>query len=366
MGQAQILDGVKLDFDDVLIVPKSSVTASRKAVNLVRQFRFYHSPLRWEGIPILAANMDTTGTFAMANAMAEHQMGCVIHKHYTEKEKATHQLTPYDWYSFGMDAMEGYNDNRYFFGGYTCLDVANGYTNDFLELVAKVREAQPNMVIMAGNVCTPNMVERLIDHGADIVKIGIGPGSVCTTRTVAGVGYPQLSAIMECADAAHGRKTDEGRLGLICADGGCKTPGDICKAFAGGADFVMIGGMLAGTDECDGTWEWTIGEPMWSQGELMEDCGHFLGYYGQQKKALTFYGMSSYEAKDKYGARKDYTPAEGKKVSVPYKGPVSGVLKEIEGGLRSCCAYVGATDLRYLGDCATFVRVNRTHNTVFG
>jgi len=362
MGQAQILDGVKLDFDDVLIVPKSSINASRKAVNLVREFKFYHSSNVWKGVPILAANMDTTGTFAMAKVMRDHQMGCVLHKHYSVLDKMGQSLTDqqdgYNIESFGMDAM-----NHNMPPKYVCLDVANGYTNQFLELVSKMREKHgKELTIIAGNVCTPNMVERLIDHGADIVKIGVGGGSVCTTRLVAGVGYPQLSAIMECADAAHGRKSDEGRLGLICADGGCRTPGDICKAFAAGADFVMVGGMLTGTDECDGEWEYDV---KW------ERTTHpTLGISIREerrggKKALSFYGMSSYSAQDKHNGRKDYTASEGKKVSVPYKGPVADILKEIVGGLRSCCAYVGATDLRYLGDCASFVRVNRTHNRIF-
>src|SRR5690606_31501001 len=210
---------------------------------------------------------------------------------------------------------------------------------------------------------TPEMVQELIVHGkADIVKIGIGPGSVCRTRKVTGVGYPQLSAVIECADVAHGLKNGQGRLGLICADGGCNEPGDVAKAFGAGADFVMLGGMLAGTDECEGEWEYDtistcVGSNEWSV--------HFE--QEQVKKALVFYGMSSYEAQDKYnGGMATYRAAEGEKVSVPYKGPVKDVLQQIEGGLRSACAYVGATSLKDLPRCTTFVRVNSTHNTVFG
>jgi GMP reductase len=187
---------------------------------------------------------------------------------------------------------------------------------------------------MAGNVATPEMVQELLIQGrADIVKVGIGPGSVCTTRKMTGVGYPQLSAIIECADAAHGNK------GHICADGGCRSPGDVAKAFGGGADFVMLGGMLAGTDECEG--EWVISDG--------------------RKVAMRFYGMSSQEAQEKHlGGVKEYCAAEGKSVEVQYKGAVSDVLREVLGGLRSACAYVGADRLKDLPKCCTFVRCTRT------
>jgi len=210
-----------------------------------------------------------------------------------------------------------------------CLDAANGYTMYFVDRLQQLREAQPKAIIMAGNVCTPEMVQELLLRGADIVKVGIGPGSVCTTRTETGVGYPQLSAVIECADAAHGLG------GLVCADGGCKTPGDVAKAFAGGADFVMLGGMLAGCDECDGKW--------------------FNNGFEFQ-----FYGMSSKQAQEEfYDGVPNYATAEGKCTIVDKKGPAAHVLRRITGGLRSACAYTGAARLKDLPKCTTFVRVSR-------
>ena len=192
---------------------------------------------------------------------------------------------------------------------------------------------------MAGNLVGGSMTKELVLNGADIVKVGIGPGSVCETRIVAGVGYPQLSAIDEAAYEAHGIG------GLICADGGCTRVGDICKAMAAGADFVMLGGLFAGTDECDG--EWTINS-------------------SREKQSLEFYGMSSKEANNKYnGGLKDYKAAEGKSITVPYKGKVEEVVREIKGGLASCCTYVGATKIKDLPKCASFVRCSQQENTIF-
>jgi GMP reductase len=221
--------------------------------------------------------------------------------------------------------------------GYVCIDVANGYTESFVEFVAKFREDYPRITVMAGNVVTGEMTEELILSGADIVKVGIGPGSVCTTRSMTGVGYPQLSAVIECADAAHGLG------GRICADGGCTSPGDVAKAFGGGADFVMLGGMLAGHDEC--------------AGDIVEVSG---------KKYKSFYGMSSRTAMEKYsGGVATYRASEGKEVLVPYRGPVATSLQDILGGLRSACTYVGARMLRELTKRTTFVRAGMQTNEVF-
>lgn len=231
-----------------------------------------------------------------------------------------------------------------------CIDVANGYTDDFVNACKRVRSLadglSANPVIMAGNVCTPEMVQEIILHGGvDIVKIGIGPGSVCTTRLKTGVGYPQLSAVLECSHAAHGLRNGKGRLGLICADGGCRQPADVAKAFAAGADFVMLGGMLAGTDECEGAWVTEFG---WDEVVV--------------KKSLQFYGMSSEKAQNKYGdGLKDYRSSEGRVISVPYKGLASDVISDILGGLRSACAYTGATCLKDFAKTAEFIRVNNIH-----
>jgi len=219
-----------------------------------------------------------------------------------------------------------------------CVDVANGYTKAFISFIHKLRAGHPDITIMAGNVVTGEMTEELILDGVDIVKVGIGPGSVCTTRRMSGVGYPQLSAIIECADAAHGLH------GLICADGGCTSPGDLAKAFGAGADFVMLGGMLAGHDECGS--------------DIIEVNG---------VKKMRFYGMSSREAMEKYaGGVAAHRAAEGKEVLLDYRGPVEGTLQDILGGVRSACTYVGARKLKELSKCTTFIRVSQQLNEVFG
>ena len=221
---------------------------------------------------------------------------------------------------------------------FLCIDVANGYREDFINAVKRYRETFKEKIIIAGNVATREMTEALILAGADIVKIGIGPGSVCTTRSVAGVGYPQLSSISECSDAAHGLG------GHVMADGGCKYPGDVSKAFGAGADFVMLGGMFAGHEE--------------SGGELVEDENGV--------KYKDFYGMSSTKAQQTYyGDLAEHRAPEGKKVRLKYKGPLDTTVQAILGGVRSACSYVGAKTLKDLPKCTTFIRVTQTTNEIF-
>ena len=331
----------KLDFDDVLIRPKRSEAPSRASVDLQREYRFLNSRANWCGIPIVASNMDTVGTMTMAEALGPEMMTC-LHKHYPEdrlieffKTKSSAQSTLFtlgikDDEFEKLKHVKARADVRF-----VCVDAANGYTKYFVERVKRIRETFADLTIMAGNVATPDMVQELLISGAaDIVKIGIGPGSVCTTRLMTGVGYPQLSAIIECADAAHGLR------GHVCADGGCRWPGDVVKALAAGADFVMLGGLLAGHDECEG--EWVV-----ENGKRVE---------------MTFYGMSSRRALETYsGGRRDYRACEGREIRVPYKGPVKETIQEITGGLRSACAYVGAKRLKDLSKCTTFVVCNRPH-----
>ena len=338
---------LKLDFKDVLIRPKRSTLTSRSDVDIARQFSFRHGKEAYDGIPIIAANMDSTGTFEMASALAPLGLSVALHKHYavaeyvaffrtlTRKSAAFYSIgiTRADEEKFGQ-VMQAAGDHI----GYACLDVANGYHENFATFVARIRETYPHLVIMAGNVVTGEMTEQLILSGADIVKVGIGPGSVCTTRKMTGVGYPQLSAIIECADAAHGLG------GQICADGGCTTPGDVAKAFGGGADFVMLGGMFAGHNE--------------SGGERVERDGQVF---------RRFYGMSSKAAMDKYsGGVAGYRAAEGKEVLLPERGPVEPTVAEILGGVRSACTSVGARRLKELSKRTTFIRVNQQLNEVFG
>jgi GMP reductase len=337
---------VKLDFHDVLIRPKRSVLKTRADVSLEREFRFKHSKTTWKGVPIIAANMDHTGTIAMAKALADHHLLTALDKF----------ITPDAWSALAADTKANAAPHTFVSMGiadgdfahleqmmqaapcpFLCLDVANGYTERFVACLEHLREKYPQTVIMAGNVVTGEMVEELILSGADIVKIGIGPGSVCTTREKTGVGYPQLSAIIECADAAHGLG------GQVCADGGCVTPGDVAKAFAAGADFIMLGGMLAGHDEC--------------LGDVITEDG---------KKFKRFYGMSSMEAMERHhGSMADYRASEGRSVNVPYRGPVKNTILDILGGIRSTCTYVGAHQLKELSKRTTFIRVARQLNEVF-
>ncbi|OGT38257.1 MAG: GMP reductase [Gammaproteobacteria bacterium RIFCSPHIGHO2_12_FULL_38_14] len=336
---------VKLDFKDVLIRPKRSVLNTRSEVNLERELRFKHTQSTWSGVPIIAANMDHTGTFEMAEALSEHHLLTALDKFITvdqwKKFLETHEnLLSYCFVSLGIADVDFKKLDELMeliSFPFICLDVANGYTERFVSCLEHLREKYPKSVIMAGNVVTGEMVEELILSGADIVKIGIGPGSVCTTREKTGVGYPQLSAIIECADAAHGLG------GHVCADGGCSTPGDIAKAFAAGSDFVMLGGMFAGHDECSG--------------EVLQEHG---------KKIKRFYGMSSTEAMERHhGSIADYRASEGRSVNVPYRGPVKNTVLDILGGLRSTCTYVGAHRLKELSKRTTFIRVARQLNEVF-
>lgn len=336
---------MKLDFNDVLIRPKRSVLKTRADVSLEREFRFRHTQTTWQGVPIIAANMDHTGTFAMAQALAGHNLMTALDKFLTVDDwkkflKSHADVLTHCFASIGVsdaDYAKLEEIMRITPIPYICLDVANGYTEKFVSVLEHLREKYPKTVIMAGNVVTGEMVEELILSGADIVKIGIGPGSVCSTREKTGVGYPQLSAIIECADAAHGLG------GQVCADGGCVTPGDVAKAFAAGADFVMLGGMLAGHDE--------------SSGEIIEDNG---------KRYKRFHGMSSSEAMEQHhGSVADYRASEGRAVNVPYRGPVKDTVLDILGGLRSTCTYVGAHRLKELSKRTTFIRVARQLNEVF-
>ena len=337
---------LKLTFDDVLIRPKRSTLVSRSDVNLVREFKFRHAKGTWTGIPIVAANMDTTGLFSIARVLQGHKMLTCTQKFYSTKEfseaweegvePACIAVTcgsTVESFDLLKRKMATNKDLKMI-----CIDVANGYREVFLQFVRKVRKEFSDKIIIAGNVATREMTEALILAGADIVKVGIGPGSVCTTRKVAGVGYPQLSAISECADAAHGLN------GHVMSDGGCSSPGDVSKAFAAGADFVMLGGMLAGHDE--------------SGGEVIDD--------GDGGKYKSFYGMSSAKAMEThYGEIAGHRAPEGKEVRVPYRGALEVTIQSILGGLRSACSYVGARRIKDLPKCTTFIRVSMTTNEVF-
>ena len=344
-----ISDDIKLDYSDVLIRPKRSTLKSRKEVDLIRTMMFKNSGRIYQGTPIMASNMDGVGTFDMADKLAKLNIFTCLVKTYKTNELVDFfddsdlELMTSRKQNVAMSIGTSDSDLKKFKEvyeltdgnlKYLCVDVANGYTEMFSKFIYELRLNHSKLVIIAGNVVTGDMTQELILNGADIVKCGIGPGSVCTTRIQTGVGYPQLSAVIECADAAHGLG------GHIIADGGCTNSGDVAKAFGGGSDFVMLGGMLAGHVE--------------GGGEVVDNM-------------IRFYGMSSETANDKhFGGLKDYRASEGKEVSIPYKGTVANTIQSILGGIRSSCTYIGASKIKDLPKCTTFVRVNNTHNIVYG
>jgi len=342
----RIEEEIKLDYSDVLFRPKRSTLKSRKEVDLSRTYKFKHSNREWSGIPIIASNMDGVGELEVAKNLAKYDIITTLTKqHNLDSINSFKEIK--DIYNFvgiscgtSSDSYERLNSivSQHTYIQFICIDVANGYSENFSNFVSNVREKYPSKTIIAGNVVTADMTQELILSGADIVKVGIGQGSVCTTRIQTGVGYPQLSAVIECADAAHG-------LGAhMIADGGCTCAGDVAKAFGAGADFVMLGGMFAGHTE--------------GGGKIVSK---------EDKKYIEFYGSSSEEANDKhYGGLDEYRSAEGKKVSILFRGALDQTVKDILGGVRSTCTYVGAPSLKQLSKCTTFVRVNNQYNDVFG
>ena len=383
---------VKLDYKDVLIRPKRSTLSSRKEVQLERKFTFRnYTPYvatdvlpegypagpyveeHYRGVPIMASNMDGVGTFEMADTLAKQNIFTCLVKTYSLEELIEFfdidyfgkpfqvERSKYTAMSIGT-GKEDFAKLSAVIGAvgdllkYVCIDIANGYSDHFAQHVRKVRKAFPNIVIIAGNVVTGEMTEELILAGADIVKVGIGPGSVCTTRIQTGVGYPQLSAVIECADAAHGLG------GHIIADGGCTCPGDVAKAFAGGADFVMLGGMLAGHDEGGGE----VITKIYETDEVVKTDDNFYETVYKEKQFVAFYGMSSDAANTKhFGGLKDYRSSEGREVLVPYRGSVSDTVQDLLGGIRSTCTYAGALKLKQLSKCTTFVRCTQQFNAVY-
>ena len=342
----RIEEEIKLDYSDVLFRPKRSTLKSRKDVDLNRKYIFKYSKASWKGTPIIASNMDGVGEIGVAKKLTSHKVMTALTKQHTIDQISSiykisdcHKTVAL---SCGTSS-ESYNRlnrilQKFPKFQFICIDVANGYSENFSHFVSSVRKKYPKKTIIAGNVVTADMTQELILSGADIVKVGIGPGSVCTTRIQTGVGYPQLSAVMECADAAHG-------LGAhIIADGGCTCPGDVAKGFGAGADFVMLGGMLAGHKE--------------GGGDIIDRDG---------KKFIEFYGSSSEEANEKhYGGLANYRSSEGKKVVIPLKRSLDKTIRDILGGIRSSCTYVGAPSLKQLSKCTTFVRVNNQYNDTFG
>jgi len=341
----RIEEDVKLDYADVLLRPKRSTLTSRKEVILERKFNFYHSNKTWEGIPIMTSNMATCGTFEMAKTLSEYKMITTFHKYYTvdDYKKFFENFNNPDFivYTLGIRDEDISQFKEMISTGlinnfsFICIDVPNGYLERFLETIKLIRGLCPNHILIAGNVVTNEMTEEIILSGADIVKVGIGPGSVCTTRRMTGVGYPQLSAVIECSDAAHGISNGKGGYGLVIADGGQQYPSCIAKAFCGGADFNMAGSLFSGFDE--------------SAGNLVEKDG---------KKFKEYFGSSSNKAlHDLYGKKSDYRASEGRYVLMPYKGPINDFIQDLFGSLRSTGTYIGARRLKEFSKRATFIKV---------
>ena len=340
----------KLDFSDVLIRPKRSTLNTRKEVNLERSFKFLHSGKIWTGIPIIAANMDTTGTFEMVRALSKHKMITTLHKFYSieELENFFNDFDNPDYVAYTLGIKDEEFDklkiilnknlgNKF---NFICLDVPNAYLERYVRKLNELRKICPDHTIIAGNVVTNEMVEELLLQGADIVKIGIGSGSSCLTRRQTGIGYPQLSAIIECSDAAHGISNINTGVGLIISDGGAVHPSCIAKAFCGGADFVMLGSLFAGYDQ--------------SGGEVFEKNG---------KAYKKFYGMASSTAMHKYyGGISDYRSSEGRTLEIPYKGDINNFILELFGSLRSTATYIGARKLKEFPRRCTFIMVNKQAN----
>ena len=339
----KIEQDIKLDFSDVLIKPQRTILESRNDINLEREFKFPHSTQIWKGIPIIASNMDTVGTVNMYNSLNKYNMLTCFHKFldindYPENTNNNYMIsigirdTDYE----KLETLYNTNPDKC---KIITIDIANGYIKKLVDFCLRVRKLIPNCILIAGSVVTKEMVEELIVHGTvDIVRVGIGSGSVCTTRLQTGCGMPQLSAVIECSDAAHNLN------GYIISDGGITCPGDASKAFGAGADFVMIGSMLAGHTE--------------SGGVMIEEG---------DKKYKIFYGMSSNTAMNKhYGGVSKYRSSEGKTVKLEYRGDVSNTVNDLLGGIRSTCTYVNSKNLKDLSKCTTFMRVNNQVNTIYG
>ena len=342
----RIIEEIKLDYQDVLLRPKRSTLTSRKDVLLERNLTFYHSPKKWKGVPILTANMATCGTFEMAQVLAPYKIITTFHKYYTPDQFLeffkNFSNPDYICYTLGirdedvekLKKMQKQNLLQHF--SFICIDVPNGYLERFTDFVRMVREMLPEHIIIAGNVVTNEMTEELILAGADIVKVGIGPGSACTTRKQTGVGYPQLSAVIECADAAHGIANEQG-VGRIIADGGQQFPSCVAKAFCGGADFNMFGSMFSGYKE--------------SGGNIIKKDG---------KKFKEYFGSSSNKAmKEFYGKKDSHRASEGRYTLIPFKGSIHDYIQDLFGSLRSTGTYIGARNLKEFSKRATFIRVNR-------
>lgn len=346
----RILVDTKCDFGDVLILPQRSELSSRSETDLVRKTKFKNSGLDYSGVPVIVSNMDGAGTFDMARVVSKkHNLITCLVKHYSLEELVDFYTKNGEWaiqtvcYSLGIsesDIAKYKAFKKQTYVKYVTIDVANGYSERFIEFVKRFRDENPHVVLIAGNVATPEITSQLILSGVDIVKVGIGAGNACSTRLKAGIGVPQLSAIIECADIAHGLG------GHIIGDGGVTCPADFSKGFAAGADFMMAGSYFAGCDEGGGS---ILLDPVTG------------------KKYVQFYGMSSATAQSKHGnGLQEYRASEGRVIKVPYKGSVEPIILDLLGSIRSTLTYTGSKSIKDLPKRATFCLVNRQISTLYG
>ena len=343
----KISDDIKLSYDDVLIVPQANSFKSRKDIEVEVEYGFLHSSKVFRGVPIMTANMATCGTFEIAKVLSTYNIITTFHKYYTvseyvdffkefnssyticytlgSREKDIEQLKE----MIEMRLIDNFD--------FICIDVPNGYIDVFIETISLVRGLCPNHIIIAGNVVTPEQTLKCLKAGCDVVKIGIGPGSACTTRRMAGVGYPQISAVLECSKVAQEYVAKTGHRGRVICDGGQQFVGDVCKGFCAGADFNMFGSMFSGYDE--------------SGGEVVE-------FYG--KKYKEYFGSSSTKALNKFYGKKDkHRASEGRETYVEYKGSIHDFIQELFGGIRSCGTYIGAKGISEFFERSVFVRTNQ-------
>lgn len=364
----KIINETKLDFDDVLIVPQRSTLTSRSEIDLERTFNFYHSPRVWTGIPIMCANMSFC-SFQLAKELANHKMIACLHKYHCPLKLSDYfykypKNLDYTFVSIGYKKsdLENLLELKKHMGGKQpniCIDVPNGHMDVFVKYCQKVREHFPESIILAGNVTNPSSTQELLIYGGvDICKVGVGGGSACTTRFITGCGMPQLSACLENSYVAHGLQNGEKRLGLICSDGGHKTSGDVCKALCAGCDFVMLGGYFAGSDECDGEWEYEYKTAMGNWQPLDPKNNNL-----KRKIKFTYYGMSTHHSQKTFeDEQKTYRASEGTKIMVKAKGPIEKLIQELLGGIRSCCCYIGSDCIKHMSRCGQFCKVNQIHS----
>lgn len=368
----KIINEIKLDFDDVLIVPQRSTLTSRSEINLERTFSFYHSPKKWTGIPIICSNMSFS-SFEMANTLSQHKMITCLHKYHTIDQLSDYfnmneAAIDYAWISIGYKKSDiNYLlDFRHKTGiqPNICIDVPNGHMDIFVEYCKKVRDNFPESIILAGNITNPSSTQELLIYGGvDIVKCGIGGGSACTTRFITGCGFPQLSCCLDNSYVAHGLQNGNKKLGLICSDGGHKNSGDVCKAICAGADFIMLGSYFAGSESCEGQWEyeWKCKQAGISGEWWQSFCP---GYETEKRKTrFTYHGMSTHHNQELYEKNiKSYRASEGTKITIPYKGSTDSIINELLGGIRSCCCYIGCSSIKNMAKCGQFCQVNQIHS----